>query len=244
MIVPSFVCKRCSMAGEPHHTNSHLCVACVKAEDSRVSYYRQHNFNWMDVAKEADLELWMRQPAETDWEYTVWTAYRDAYPGKSPTYRDVATDLNTSVEAVKKIGARWSFAARLQAWAKHVDNITLAERTEQIKSMNKRHIRLAEKISAKLEDAVDKLDTSTMTPKDVQGLLKVMTDVERRARIDNPAALAGGNPNGITDDNPEIKKDVTPTGNMAEIVAILTKTGALNLGVRQTVTTEVVVKDD
>jgi len=196
----------------------------------------------MDVAKEADLELWERQPGETDWEYTVWMHYRDQYPGKKPSYRDVAEALGTSVAAVRKISSRWSFVARMQAWSKHVDDITLAERRDQIKRMNETHVRLAEKISLKLEKAIDNLDPVGMTAKEINGLFKTMAEVERKARLDQSAAAQG-----VADDNtPEVKKTTTPTDQLEDVVAILAKTGVLqNIGVRQTTTTttEVVIQE-
>lgn len=96
-------CSRCGQEKTPHKTNTHLCEDCVKAENNRVSYYRYHNFNWIDVAKEAELELWERQPAETDREWQIWLAYRDIYPSKRPSYRQVAEQLGTTVSVVKKV---------------------------------------------------------------------------------------------------------------------------------------------
>jgi hypothetical protein len=137
------LCRRCLQESEPHAANAHLCDACVKAEDNRVAHFRQHNYNWVEVAQEAELELWERQPGETDHEYNVWLRYRDAYPGKKPSYRGVAEELVTTYGAVHKIGSRWSFPARLQAWAKYVDNLILTQRRQEILDMNQKHIKMA-----------------------------------------------------------------------------------------------------
>lgn len=236
------ICRRCNQEAEPHKDNPHLCDACVKAEDSRVSFLRQHNYNWMDVAKEAELNLWERQPGETDHEYNVWLHYRDAYPGKRPTIRETAEAVGTSRSAVQKIASRWAFSARLQAWAKHVDEITLAERTQQIKDMNKAHVTMAETARVKLQKALDRLDPDMLSPREIVSLTKVMTELERKARLDTVVGTAVA----LDDSNPDLKKANVKTENLGEVLQILQQAGVLqqgNVGVRQTVTTEVVVKD-
>lgn len=240
-LVETIVCRRCSLTKPPHATSRHLCDDCAKAEDNRVSFFRQHNFNWLDVAKEADLELWERQPAETDHEYNVWLHYRDAYPGKRPSYRGVAEELCTSVNAVRKIATRWAFPTRLQAWAKHVDEITLQQRKQEILDMNKKHVDMATRLNDKLSKAIDMLDPYSISPRELNSLFKTAAELERKARIDTPAET------GVTllDDNPSLKKTDIKTENITEILTVLGKAGVLdNIGVRQTVTTEVVVKSD
>lgn len=236
------ICRRCNQDKEPHKTSQHLCVDCVKAEDNRVAYYRQHNFDWQEVAKEAGLELWERQPAETDHEYHIWLAYRDAYPGKRPSYKDVAEQLNTSVNAVRKIATRWTFPARLQAWAKYCDEITLAQRRQEILDMNKRHVDMALTLTEKLQRAIKRIDPDELTPREINALFKTATELERKARLDQPPTA---DLTIVDDSNPDLRKTNVKTENISEVVDILAKAGVLgNFGVRQTVTTEVVVKDD
>ena len=224
--VPVIMCKRCGQEGEPHKTNAHLCETCVKAENNRISYYRAHNYNWLDVAKEAELEIWERQPGETDREYQVWLAYRDAYPGIKPSYRIVAEQLGTTLNVVKKVGQRWSFPARLQAWAKYCDSLTMAQRQKEIVDMNARHIRMANTISEKLEIAIDNINPMALKPKEIQGLFKMSVEIERKARLDDPDLLKPV----IVDD--QVKAKPTKTEDLAEVVDILTKAGLLS-GVRQ-----------
>src|SRR5206468_6669615 len=196
-------CVRCSRKAPAHKDNPKLCDDCVKAEDNRVAHYRQHNYNWMEVSKEADLALWERQPGETDHEYHVWLAYRDAYPGTKPSYRLVADQLTTSVNAVRKIASRWTFPTRLQAWAKHVDEITLTRRRQEILDMNKRHVDMAVSVNEKLQKAIARIDPDNLSPKEIVALAKLGTDLERKARLD-PTQL----PSMLPDDqNPELKKE-------------------------------------
>ena len=103
-------CPKCGRSHVPLHVkDGRLCVDCVKAYDTRIARLRNTNADWVAIAEENDLPLYLKQPQETQWEYTIWLAYRDSYPGKKPTYRYVAEQLNCSVGAVKKVGARGIF---------------------------------------------------------------------------------------------------------------------------------------
>lgn len=231
---------------EAHEGNPHLCVECVHLEDNRLTYYRQHNFNWMDVAKEAELDVWERQPSETDREWQVWLKYRDAYPSVKPSYRLVAEDIGTTLNVVKKIGMRWTFPARLQAWAKYCDGLTMVQRQKEIVDMNKKHIDMATNLRDKLKTAIDNINPLTLEPKDIQGLFKLATDIERKARLDDVVVK----PVELEDTNSILKKAPTKSEDINEILQILGKAGVLGagmqVGVRKTTTTtsEVIVKGE
>lgn len=237
-------CPKCGLVAEPSKMDPHICDDCRKQEANLISYHRGANVDWMEISKEAGLELWERQPAETDREYQIWLAYRDAYPSIRPSYRQVAEQLLTTVQAVRHVGRRWKFATRLRAWAAHCDEITMQQRTEEILTMNKKHVDMASKVAEKLKIAIDNIDPYGMSAKDIQGLMKLSTDIERTARLDAPAA------NVMKlfdeDEDPNLKKSPTKSGDLTEILDILGKAGVLNegkkIGVRQT--TEVVLEDD
>ena len=234
-------CRRCGQEKTPHKTNKHLCEDCVKAENNRVAHYRRHNFNWIDVAREAEVELWERQPAETDREWQIWLAYRDMYPSTRPSYREVAEQLGTTIAVVKKVGARWDFPVRLQAWAKYVDNLTLQQRQQEILDMNKRHIEMAQALNEKLATAINAIDPYELAPKDIKGLLQLSAELERKARLSDPDVLRPE----LADENPYLKESPTKTEDLGEVLNILTKANVFKaIGVRQTKTTEIVVKED
>jgi len=233
-------CRRCGQEKTPHKTNRHLCEDCVKAENNRVSYYRYHNFNWIDVAREAELELWERQPAETDREWQIWLAYRDMYPSTRPSYRQVAEQLGTTVAVVKKIGARWDFPVRLQAWAKYVDNLTLQQRQQEILDMNKKHIEMAQALNEKLTTAINAIDPYELEPKDIKGLLQLSAELERKARLHNSDVIRPE----LADENPNLKESPTKTEDLKKVLDILVKANVFKaIGVKKTTTTEVVVKE-
>lgn len=240
-------CPRCGQLKPAHHIDTHLCVECAKAENNRVTYYRQHQDDWMANAKENGLDLWVQQPGETQWEFTVWTAYRDSYPGKKPSLTDTARQLGTTYNSVKKIAQRWSFHLRMQAWMKYCDDITLIQRRQEILDMNKDHVDMAAKLRYKLNRAIDSIDPDMLKPGEIASLAKLATEMERKARIDTIAQEEQRVSLLTENENPELKKNVTKQSDLSEVVNILLKAGALGditqIGVKQTKTTEVALVD-
>lgn len=238
------LCVRCGQDKYPHKDNKHLCVDCVRVENQMVSHRRAHNEGWMAVAKEAEIELWERQPRETDREWGIWLCYRDQYPSKKPTYSDVAEQVKTTVANVRSVGSRWDYSVRMQAWAKYVDIITQEQRQKEILGMNAKHISMAKKLNEKLEKVIDALDIETVTPAQLSSLMKIATELERKANIDSVGTVAVldnlrdqklGSGGGV--DAPKAKKE-----DLQQIVDILAKAGALEhiTGMKKTVTTTTV----
>lgn len=231
------ICKTCSQEAEPHKQSNDTCDACYKANANRVMYLR-NNHNWMDIAVDAGIELYERQPQETDHEWSVWLKFRGQYPGKRPVYKEVAEELGLTHSAVKNIAQRWDFTLRMQAWAKHVDELALQQHEKDIIEMNKQHVDMAARLNAKISKAIDMLQVETLTPRELNSLMKTATELEKKARVDQIVPT-----NRLNDENPELNKKEVKTSDIEEIVKILSKAGKLgNFGVRQT-TTEVVVKD-
>ena len=239
-------CPKCGQRKPAHQTDTHMCVDCSHAISNRITYYRQHN-DWMAEAREQGLDTWLQQPGETQWEYTVWLAYRDSYPGKKPTYGAVAVQLGTTYAAVKNIARRWDFQARMQMWMTECDRITMLQRRVEILDMNKEHVDMAARLRAKLSIAIDNIDPVALKPGEIASLAKVSADMERKARVDTVAQEEMRRELVSDSGNPDLKKTPTKQGDLAEVVQILLKAGALGeitkIGIRETKTTEVALVD-
>lgn len=247
-IVEIIHCPKCGQDKPAHHIDKHMCVDCSHAESNRITYYRQHQGDWIAEAKEQGIAPWLQQPGETQWEYTVWTAYRDSYPGKKPTFSAVAQQLGTTYNVVKKIAQRWTFPARMQLWMAECDRITMLQRKDEILSMNKSHIDMATKLRQKLETAIDGIDPAILKPAEIASLAKLASELERKARVDTEAQEAMRTNLLVDNSNPELKKAQTKQGDLTEVLQILLKAGALPggtaIGVRETTTREVIAKTD
>ena len=239
-------CPKCGQEKEAHHIDTHLCIECSKVESTRLTYQRQHQGDWIAEAKEQGLETWLQQPGETQWEYTVWTAYRDSYPGKKPTYSAVSQQLSTSYNSVQKIAQRWSFPIRMQLWMAECDRITMIQRKEEILEMNAAHISMATRLRNKLSVAVDLIDECNLKPGEIATLAKLSAEMERKARIDAEAQEDVRRNQLVDTTNPELSKQQTKQGDLGEVLQILIKAGALKsvtaIGVKET--REIIVKGE
>jgi hypothetical protein len=135
----------------------------------------------------------------------------------------------------------------MQAWMKYCDDITLSQRRQEILNMNKEHVDMASKLRAKLSDAIDMIEPSTLKPGEIASLAKLAAEMERKARVDTIAQEELRRDSMVDTENPDLKKSPTKQTDLSEVVGILLKAGALGdittIGVRETKTTQVVVGD-
>lgn len=233
-------CKKCSQEVEEYRDGE--CEMCYKANVNRAALKRRNNTDWMRIAEESEIELYDRQPEETDTEYKVWCAYRDMYPSTKPNLRVVSEILGMNYSQVRHVSARWDFKIRIKAWAKHCDELTMKERQNAIVAMNKTHIDMARTLQDKLKIAINSIDPYELSPKDINGLMKTAAELERKAYGDNTEAYK---PMISKDGNTEAKESTTPTQQLPEVLQILMSTGALQgstIGIETT--QRVIVKGD
>ena len=245
-LVVMTTCRRCHQEKPADSRDPHLCVDCANAERNRYSHLRKNQGDWMSAATDAGIDVWLQQPGETNWEYAIWSAYRDSYPGRLKTHAQVAEEVGTTKAFVATVSQRWTFATRMQAWKAECDRITMEQRREQILSMNAEHISMAQRLRDKMSKAIDNIDPATLKASELSSLMKLATDLERRAQVDAQAQeqLVAGQ---LVDasENANIKKSPTKQGDLGEVLQILISTGALGpsaqLGVRETTTTRELV---
>ena len=249
-LVEIITCRQCGQQKPASKKTPGWCVDCERAYNNRYSYRRQHNGDWLEIAKENGLEVWERQPGETQLEWSIWLAYRDSYPGAKPTYRGVAEKVGSTYDYVCSVASRWSFNMRMQAWIAYCDSITLAQRRQEVLSMNADHIAMATKLRAKMHAAIDNIDPRELKPGELSSLLKTMAELERKAQLETLSIEQQQSDGFVDADNPNIKKSPTKQADLGEVVSILLKAGALGditqIGVRQTETktTELVMRDN
>jgi hypothetical protein len=188
-----------------------------------------HNEGWLEVAKEAEIELWARQPRETDREWQIWLHYRDQYPSKKPTYASAAETVGTTVSNVRSVGSRWDFSVRMQAWAKHCDLLTQAKRQEEILGMNAKHVSMAKSLNEKLAQVIENLDVENVTPAQLSSLMKMATDLERKARLDT--VVTDGRIADVRDEmhgkDTGVVEKAAKREELQQVVDILAKAGVL-----------------
>lgn len=221
-------CAHCGRTGVIRsRSNKHMCVECERAWHNRMHALRDTNRDWMTIAKQAGLELWERQPGETQWEYEIWQCYRDQYPQQKPSLADVARTLALPRNVVNTVATRWQYVTRLQSWIRSVDIKLVNDRRQAIADMHTAHLDLARKMSEKASEALKYLDASTMSAKDITSMLRTMVDIENKARLDqlqNDEKLAEVN---SAAENPNLKTVESKQSDLGEIVGVLAAAGVL-----------------
>lgn len=248
-LVEMITCRQCGQQKIASRHTPGWCEDCEKAYNNRYSYLRSVNDGWQDVARDSGLEIWEHQPQETQLEWSIWQAYRDSYPGAKPSYKSVACKIGTTYDFVKKVARRWDFQVRMQAWISECDRITIAQRRQEVLDMNKSHIDMARKLRDKLSAAIDLVDPAALKPSELNSLLKTVTDLEKKASLDNvdqELALREAAGALMSDkENPGIKVSQTKHDDLGAVINILAQAGVLgditHVGVRKTETTEMIV---
>lgn len=239
--VDNFTCQRCGTHLNQSSGDPGLCAACFKLEASNHTVAKRTNANWMEIAQECGLALHERQPEESDLEWLIWDKYRAHYPMKLPTWRELAEECHVSVAKVVATSQKWSFRVRMQAWARYTDDGLSESRIKAIKDMNDRQVGMAVVLQDKLQAAIAKLDPALLKPSEIVSLLKASTELERRIKEAMPQKVEGTVAEAM-----QQQKTLTKTEDLAEVMAILAKTGMLptggggTLAVEQTTTTRLV----
>lgn len=196
--------------------------------------------DWQALSRSLGLELFERQPEETDEEWRCWDAYRRAYPGKLPTMSQLSKQVGVSVATLVRMSERWSWKVRMMHWSRATDADIQDERRVAIKEMNQKQLGLAQSMFDKLQEAVDYMDPATMKPSEITNMFKVVTGLQKdiatytEEAVDQPAL----------DGHAVKQSQVTKKEDLSSVAEILASVGLLDgttLGVR---TTEVVIKKE
>lgn len=237
---PVWHCEKCGRIDQRSLKDDRYCHECYDKEVQNSALAQRVNANWMEQSKELGLAVFERQPEEGDLEWLIWTKYREYYPLKLPTWTELARVCNTSVATVVKASQRWSFKVRLIAWARFTDDSIQEERIAAIKEMNTKQLGMAKKINEKLAVAINSLNPQLLRPGEIVNLFKVATELERKI-----TTYVGDRVENTTVDAKTKQISTTKPEDLAEVVAILQKTGVLDgkiVGVEQT--TRLVARED
>jgi hypothetical protein len=227
------ICRKCGKSGKISPKEG-ICQECYKGEKALI----KHNDFWIDASESAGLELWERQPQETDQEWSVWCAWKAYYPGKQRTKTEIAAELGMSVATLSKTAKKWCYDIRMRSWAAHVDQLIRNTRYNDLMEANKKHIEMATRLSEKLAVAIDNLDPYEIKPSQLNQLLRTAAELEHKARVDVVATGEKISENaGVVQ---ATKKEAAPIkrDQMNEVLGILVESGAI--GIKETRTTELI----
>ena len=243
-----FICTVCGHEFEDtemHPSYIDICNTCAIGGRKGNLVVTKTNEDWQKIAETNSIEIYNRQPGETDNEWKIWQTYSGMYPASKPNLRVAANTLNISYSVAKNASSKWDYVVRLQSYKMYIDEQTMEQRRVAALEMSAKHIALANTLYDKVSQAVDLIDPMCLKPGEINNLAKTLTELEHRALFDKDVKAAQEWKPKITGDTGSDKPVVTKKNDLAEILGILGQAGALDnkvLGIETT--TRVIASED
>ena len=130
--------------------------------------------------KFAPLELWERQEGESAPAFQAFAAYRDM--GAERSLAKVAQKLGKSKALMERWSSRWQWGIRADAWDDEMDRCACRELQKGIAEMRKNHVGIAKAMLVKALQALQKIPTDEISPRDVSNMVDVAAKLERISR--------------------------------------------------------------
>lgn len=234
-------CAKCGSTVDQSEDDRTLCKTCSRSKGQNTAMAKRVNSGWMELAEQLGLELYERQPEESDLEWRIWEKYRSYYPLKLPTYNELATAVGCATATAVKAAQKWSFKVRMVAWAQFTDSDVQEKRVKAIREMNEKQLQMAETMQEKLSDAINYLQPELLKPNEIVNMFKMATELERKIT----AYVEETVDNKVTEHKGAGNQEKTKPEDMTQILEILNKAGAFKgktVGVEQT--TRIITKGD
>ncbi len=135
---------------------------------------------------------WERQPKESAQAYEAFDLYLKMGTGRS--CRKVAQELSKSDTIIRRWSSAWSWQKRVRDYDAEVARTEFAEAQRAVKKMRERQIQTAMLLQKKAVQALDKLDTSELTPQEILRFISEGAKLEdaNMAASTQQAAVDGG----------------------------------------------------
>ena len=232
-------CEKCGKTVGQSKDDPRYCIQCANEENKKFAIEKKINSTWQEEAKNLGLELFERQPDETDTEWRIWEAYKGYYPMKLPTWTELARVVGCAPGTVVKAAHKWNFKIRILDWARYCDASNQEERVKQVQEINTAQLNHANKMMELVGKALEVLQPEYMKPNEIVSMAKLAADMQRKVVEYKPEQIEQP---GMTD-RTTAKQELTKKEDLTEIAEILIKTGALTgktIGIEQS--TKLVVK--
>lgn len=125
-------------------------------------------------------ELWERQKGESAPAFQAFAIYRDM--GAERSLAKVAQKLGKSKALMERWSRRWQWGVRAEAWDDEMDCLTCRELQKGVAEMRKNHVGIAKAMLVKALQALQKIPTDEISPRDVANMVDVAAKLERISR--------------------------------------------------------------
>jgi hypothetical protein len=122
---------------------------------------------------------WERLPGESPQAFEAFAAYRDM--GAERSLSKVARQLGKSKTLMDRWSAQHHWVMRADTWVVEADRVHRAFLLEHRRDVDRRLLRIAGAMQAKLVEALQALDVHALSPRDLGHWLDVTSKVQRQA---------------------------------------------------------------
>lgn len=132
---------------------------------------------------------WERIETDTDKSWEAFVVYRDL--GADRTLDKVAKVLGKSNGLIERWSQKHEWVRRAGLWDAQEDRSKQEGKLEDIRSMDRRHISIAQLFQQKVLDRIRDIDPEELTPNQLISWYEVAVRIERTAR-GKPSEILGG----------------------------------------------------
>lgn len=128
---------------------------------------------------------WERQEGESEKAFEAFAAFRDM--GEKRTVAAVAEKLSKSRQLLFKWKSAWDWENRVKAYDNDLEKQYHAKRKKLIAETKDRQLKISYSLEKKALEALNLLEPSEMTPRDIKEMLRLAMEIQGRNLIDEPA---------------------------------------------------------
>lgn len=133
------------------------------------------------------VDSWERQQGESQPAYDAFCVFRDLPHGQEPEKRScakVARKTGKSLSLMERWSQQHDWQERARAYDNELQQELMETRKGAIRQMQEKHIALSAKVAELARKGLDALSVEDLRPRNVIDLLKISTELERRARFE------------------------------------------------------------
>lgn len=128
-----------------------------------------------------DFCIWEKQSGESAQAFEAFRIYRDL--GSKRSVSAVYTELSKSRQLISRWKQKFDWDKRTAAYDKAIEDEARKEAVKSLKDMLERHIDISIKLQKKALEALSKIKSEELSPRDIREFIKLAAELERQSRI-------------------------------------------------------------
>lgn len=125
--------------------------------------------------------LWEKQSGESNQAFEAFCIYRDL--GSKRSVSAVYTELSKSRQLISRWKQKFDWDKRAAAYDNAIENEARKEAVRSLKDMLERHIDISIQLQKKALEALARIKSEELSPRDIREFIKLAAELERQSRI-------------------------------------------------------------